>query len=691
MTHRITRLIASIVLLTSATLAALTTAPATPSAGATEPATTTSTSTATTIAGAATGPSAHPPETDLVPPAAERSSSVAATPAAVGTGSYSPVQWWPLRGSSAIGCAYKSPGAYCGSHHGYHAIDIDGPLGQPVYAAGGGIATVYDTNRGCSGYGVTVKVDHGPHGASIYAHLDDIAPAVKNAAGGLWVDENTVIGYVGHTGSVSGCALDHLHFEYWSSSEWSSTRTPTPDLKACVGDTLRTYPDFFGHDTWQFLPGHTYTAVSDGTSCTSGPKGVLEGSAGTLGGFAQLRGWTLDLDAPTTSTQVHVYVDGPSGSGPPAAVLLANRSRPDVAWSYPGAGNAHGFHAAVGGISPGTHQLFVYAVNTDGTPGSDTLLASPTITVPTPQTGMPRGSLDDVTTSGDRQVRVRGWALDPDVPSTTSQVQVFIDGPATSGAPSVVLDAIVSRPDVAAAVPGAGPLHGFDTVISDIEPGVRNLWVYALNKTGPSGNPLLGMRSVTVTGQPSACVAGSTAGPFTDVSPSHTFCRDIEWTDVQGIDRGYPNGTYLPSGINTRAMMADQLYNLAGKPTFAPPAVSPFRDVATSHPLYRQITWLATTGITTGYGDGTFRPDGAVARQAMAAFFYRMAGGSAAAGSTATAPGFRDVASLHPFYDEIAWLTASGITTGYGDGTFKPTGPVARQAMAAFVHRYDGL
>jgi hypothetical protein len=52
---------------------------------------------------------------------------------------------------------------------------------------------------------------------------------------------------------------------------------------------------------------------------------------------------------------------------------------------------------------------------------------------------------------------------------------------------------------------------------------------------------------------------------------------------------------------------------------------------------------------------------------------------------------FTDVALSHPFCGEIQWLASTGITTGYPDGTFKPAANVQRMAMAAFLHRYDAL
>jgi len=56
--------------------------------------------------------------------------------------------------------------------------------------------------------------------------------------------------------------------------------------------------------------------------------------------------------------------------------------------------------------------------------------------------------------------------------------------------------------------------------------------------------------------------------------------------------------------------------------------------------------------------------------------------------STAT---FSDVPTTHPFFQEIEALAASGITTGYPDGTFKPNNYVTRQALAAYLARALGL
>jgi hypothetical protein len=177
------------------------------------------------------------------------------------------------------------------------------------------------------------------------------------------------------------------------------------------------------------------------------------------------------------------------------------------------------------------------------------------------------------------------------------------------------------------------------------------------------------------------------AHSFTDVPYDSQFADEISWLADSGVTTGYPDGTFRPLGTVNRDAMAAFLYRFAGSPEFTPPAVSPFSDVPTSSQFYTEIAWLADSGVSTGYPDGTFRPLGTVNRDAMAAFLYRFAGSP-----TWTAPPlspFSDVAEQSQFYPEVTWLSNTGITTGYPDGTYRPLATVNRDAMAAFLFRFD--
>jgi hypothetical protein len=59
-------------------------------------------------------------------------------------------------------------------------------------------------------------------------------------------------------------------------------------------------------------------------------------------------------------------------------------------------------------------------------------------------------------------------------------------------------------------------------------------------------------------------------------------------------------------------------------------------------------------------------------------------------GVAVAAHDFNDVPDSNPFHDDISWLASTGITSGYPDGGFHPNEPVTRQTMAAFLRRVAG-
>ncbi|UFS60859.1 S-layer homology domain-containing protein [Subtercola endophyticus] len=115
-----------------------------------------------------------------------------------------------------------------------------------------------------------------------------------------------------------------------------------------------------------------------------------------------------------------------------------------------------------------------------------------------------------------------------------------------------------------------------------------------------------------------------------------------------------------------------------------------FTDVPTNATFYPNIQWMARLGLTTGNvqpdGTKTYLPNDPVTRQAMAAFLFRYNGQPFTPPAT---PSFSDVTTANPFYSAIEWMKSAGISTGNADGTFHPNDPVTRQDMAAFLARYS--
>jgi hypothetical protein len=106
--------------------------------------------------------------------------------------------------------------------------------------------------------------------------------------------------------------------------------------------------------------------------------------------------------------------------------------------------------------------------------------------------------------------------------------------------------------------------------------------------------------------------------PFSDIE-GHWAEAYIEELYDQGITGGYPDGTYRPENLVTRAEMAVFLLNAMG---VSPPAIdnsTPFSDI-NGHWAEIFIEELFDQGITGGYPDGTYRPENRVTRAEMAVF-----------------------------------------------------------------------
>ncbi|QWT17570.1 S-layer homology domain-containing protein [Collinsella sp. zg1085] len=176
---------------------------------------------------------------------------------------------------------------------------------------------------------------------------------------------------------------------------------------------------------------------------------------------------------------------------------------------------------------------------------------------------------------------------------------------------------------------------------------------------------------------------------FSDVTHGTPHHEDIGWLKKRGIANGFPDGTFRGESSIARQDMAAMLYRTAGSPYYVPNAadMQRFSDVSPATPHFKEICWVGSRAIAEGWSDGTYRGLSHVARQDMAAFLYRIAGSPAFEPTAADIGRFPDVSESTPHCREIWWLARTGISTGFPDGTFRGLAPVARQDMAAFLHR----
>lgn len=150
---------------------------------------------------------------------------------------------------------------------------------------------------------------------------------------------------------------------------------------------------------------------------------------------------------------------------------------------------------------------------------------------------------------------------------------------------------------------------------------------------------------------------------------------------------------YGPKVDVSREAMAAFMFRGYGPATYTPGAKGklPFTDISTSHPFYKEIYWMWQYGITTGtkQADGSVKylPSDPLSREAMAAFMFR------AEKASYTVPAkspFVDVPTTSQFYKQISWMYATGISTGTVTASgrvYEPKVNTTREVMAAFIQR----
>lgn len=109
----------------------------------------------------------------------------------------------------------------------------------------------------------------------------------------------------------------------------------------------------------------------------------------------------------------------------------------------------------------------------------------------------------------------------------------------------------------------------------------------------------------------------------------------------------------------------------------------PFTDVKETDWFYEAVQYVYENGMMSGTGNTTFSPDTTTTRGMIVTILHRMEGIPTIAGET-----FTDVADGQYYSNAVAWASANGIVSGYGNGKFGPNDPITREQMAAILYRY---
>ena len=137
-----------------------------------------------------------------------------------------------------------------------------------------------------------------------------------------------------------------------------------------------------------------------------------------------------------------------------------------------------------------------------------------------------------------------------------------------------------------------------------------------------------------------------------------------------------------------RAMVAQILYNLDGQPTVT--GESTFTD-SNTHWAAKAIAWAQKTGVVSGYGNNTFRPNQAVTREELAQMLYNYAEYKqydlTASGDLIAFPDGNNVQGWAK--TAMSWANGNQLINGFEDDTLRPGGDSTRAQAASILMNFD--
>jgi len=189
--------------------------------------------------------------------------------------------------------------------------------------------------------------------------------------------------------------------------------------------------------------------------------------------------------------------------------------------------------------------------------------------------------------------------------------------------------------------------------------------------------------------EPPVCDGGEDcpSNGFTDLDPTAWYHYGTDFVIEEGLMHGYPDQTFRPEEILSRAMFVQVLYNLEGRPAVS--GQDAYEDTVEGHWYTDAILWADQTGIVKGYGNGLFGPDDAVSREQMATMFYRYSQIKGYSLTEGNYDHFPDKADVSEFAETaMRWAVGNGLLMGMGDGTLAPHADTTRVEFVTMIQRF---
>lgn len=178
---------------------------------------------------------------------------------------------------------------------------------------------------------------------------------------------------------------------------------------------------------------------------------------------------------------------------------------------------------------------------------------------------------------------------------------------------------------------------------------------------------------------PNQAGASTLTTSFSDVPQSHWAYHDIKFLSEKEVIKGF-GGKFLPNKTITRLDAAVMMGRAMKLPVLDKPVLVP-TDMNPSTRGYQEVVSAVNKGMFTLTAK-KFQPNEPLTRKEMA---KALAVGFGYDGKNQST--FSDIQKTNPFYKYVDAIAANNITTGYADGTFRPELAVNRLQFSVFLSR----
>lgn len=170
---------------------------------------------------------------------------------------------------------------------------------------------------------------------------------------------------------------------------------------------------------------------------------------------------------------------------------------------------------------------------------------------------------------------------------------------------------------------------------------------------------------------------------YGDLDPARWYHDGLHYCLDWDLMRGYDPSKFVPDDGLSGGMVAQILYNMAGRPEL--PARTDYESTDVWYD--NAVAWAVGAGVMNAEGGRLFSPEEEVTREQFAVMLWRCA---ARPGVPGWSRPFSDAGAVTPWMEEsVRWAVDRGILHGRADGRLDPGGRITRAEAGAMLVRFQ--